>query len=461
MAPRVLMTRPGARGEPPAAAKRTGGPRSAGLEWSDRCEKVRGTRRKRPNHYAVQTRLPFADAPDTAGTSVSGAGPLVIGGHLGPACRYFHFDAGGNLILWESFDPADPWWGVRLEGQPDYPVIVRRTEVMLRIFGIIVKVAPLHLPALIYGETGAGKELIAAALSAGHGGPFEIVNCALPDGGVSFEDRMLGRIDRVIEGAPAAPGPFEAADNGTLLLDNVDCLSWEQQGKLLRVTQSYPQRVRRIGWSSDKTVRVRLLAAANRALSSLVERGEFRRDLYGRLRNIPIDLPPLRDRKEDIPLLTAYLLHKHRGLFPRTINTVDHEAVARLRPHSWPLNVRELEGEIERVLALGEEAVLRPEELGLASGQLSVVSTPHLPGPLSTQSSGRNQTRSRGLRIVQLLREKPGSTARGLATELSVSPRTILRSLRPLLGKRVESRRDGLDGRDVRYYLSGEPSALP
>jgi two-component system response regulator PilR (NtrC family) len=222
-----------------------------------------------------------------------------------------------------------------------------------RLFELLKRVAPAKTSVLITGESGTGKELVARALhhlSPRAEAPFVAVNCgAIPD--ALLESELFGHVKGAFTGAHAdKPGLFATANGGTLLLDEIGELSREMQVKLLRVLQE--RTVKRVGGVSEEEIDVRVVAATNRDLEAEVERGGFRRDLFYRLNVIQLQLPPLRARREDIPLLVEHFVKKHAAALGRTITGVEPDALAALVDYDFPGNVRELENLIERAVTL-------------------------------------------------------------------------------------------------------------
>jgi DNA-binding NtrC family response regulator len=238
------------------------------------------------------------------------------------------------------------------------------TPEMLRIFSLIRQVAPCSASVLITGESGTGKELVARAIHALSGrasGPFVAINCAaFPDGLVESElfghekGSFTGAIDRQI-------GCLELANGGTLLLDEIGELPVQTQAKLLRVLDD--ARVRRIGGPAEIQLDVRVLAATNRDPAEVVRTGHFRQDLYYRLNVFQIELPPLRDRRDDLPVLCDALIAALNLKHARRVKTVHPEVMECFRQHSWPGNVRELRNVLETAVILARGETLAAEHL--------------------------------------------------------------------------------------------------
>jgi formate hydrogenlyase transcriptional activator len=226
------------------------------------------------------------------------------------------------------------------------------------------QVADTTAPVLLFGETGTGKELIARAIHAQSGRrirSFIAVNCAaLP--ATLIESELFGHEKGAFTGATQAKaGRFELADQGTLLLDEIGELELALQAKLLRVLED--GQIQRLGSTVSRKVEVRIIAATNRDLRRDVRDGRFRSDLYYRLSVFPIEVPPLRERREDIPLLVWHLIQSRQRSLGRTIRKIPKSAMAALQAYEWPGNVRELQNVIERAMILSEGSVLRIEEV--------------------------------------------------------------------------------------------------
>ncbi len=239
--------------------------------------------------------------------------------------------------------------------------IIGRSSRLDAVFRLISKVAPTDATVLLLGESGTGKELLARALHNASGrkeGPFVTVNCsAIPDN--LMESELFGHVKGAFTGAMRdKPGKFELAKGGTVFLDEIGDLKTDLQAKLLRVLQE--KEFERVGGTKSERADVRIVAATNKDLVSAMKKGEFREDLFYRLSVVPIDVPPLRDRKEDIPLLVDHFLEK----FSRTARpAISERALALLEGYDWPGNVRELENVIERAVVLSGKEMIDEEDL--------------------------------------------------------------------------------------------------
>ena len=241
--------------------------------------------------------------------------------------------------------------------------IVGDSEVMRKVLYKVEQVAATDATVLILGETGTGKELIARALhrlSPRRERPLVKVNCAALPASL-IESELFGHEKGAFTGALSRKsGRFELADSGTLFLDEIGDLPLELQAKLLRVLQE--GEFERLGGAKTMKVDVRILAATNRDLERAIVEGTFRSDLYYRLTVFPVELPPLREREGDIPLLVRHFIGRKRGKFGSRVEKVTREAMERLAGYPWPGNVRELENVIERALILSSGATLHLEE---------------------------------------------------------------------------------------------------
>jgi two-component system response regulator PilR (NtrC family) len=238
------------------------------------------------------------------------------------------------------------------------------SPVMVALFDLVRTIAPTGSTVLITGESGTGKELVAKAIHALSGRrdePFVSVSCgALPE--TLLESELFGHLKGSFTDAHQnKKGLFEAAHTGTLFLDEVGEMSASMQVKLLRALQE--RRIRRVGGTEEVEVDVRVVSATNVPLETLVREKRFREDLFYRLQVIPIQTPPLRERREDIPLLAEHFLRRFSRELGKSLAKISEEAMARLAHHSWPGNVRELENVIERAVALETTAAVLPERL--------------------------------------------------------------------------------------------------
>jgi two-component system response regulator PilR (NtrC family) len=263
-----------------------------------------------------------------------------------------------------------------------YLDMVSNTSVMAQVSSLVDRVAPTDSTVLITGESGTGKELIARAIHFGSlraEQPFVPVNCgAFAE--TLLESELFGHIKGSFTNAIAdRKGVFESADRGTLFLDEVGELTMPTQVKLLRVLET--RSFKPVGGTKETKVDVRIIAATNRNLAQMAIEGQFREDLYYRLNVIPIELPPLRERKEDIPLLAGHFLAKFAKRMGKQIDKIDDAVIEKLVVYSWPGNVRQLENTLERAVALSRGdritiADLAGPVLGLSSTGTSGRLTP-------------------------------------------------------------------------------------
>jgi DNA-binding NtrC family response regulator len=234
-----------------------------------------------------------------------------------------------------------------------YDNIVAQSDKMQAVLALVERVAPTNSTVLLGGESGVGKDLIARAVhehSQRASGPFVKINStAIPE--TLLESELFGYEKGAFSGASASkPGKFELADKGTLFLDEIGDVPAAIQVKLLRVLQD--REFERLGGTKTHRVDVRLVAATNRDLRAALEEGTFREDLYYRLNVVAIDIPPLRERKEDIPALASYFLERYARESAKRLTGITPEAIKRLTDYHWPGNVRELQNVIERGVTL-------------------------------------------------------------------------------------------------------------
>jgi Nif-specific regulatory protein len=249
------------------------------------------------------------------------------------------------------------------------PDVIGTSAAMREVFRMTRLAAPTRANVLIIGETGTGKELIARAvhrLSQRADGPYVRVNCGALSESL-LESELFGHVKGAFTGAvDNKTGRFEAAHSGTIFLDEISSMSFRLQVKMLRVLQE--REFERVGESRTIRVDVRVVAATNEALEEKIAAGEFRDDLYYRLNVAPIYLPPLRERRDDIPALARFFLHKYCEQNRRETPELPEAVVASLAAHDWPGNVRELENYVERLVVYSPNGRLAPEAVG-APGQ--------------------------------------------------------------------------------------------
>ncbi len=255
---------------------------------------------------------------------------------------------------------------VQLERPDPSDRIIGRTAAMQEVYKTIGRVARSDATVLIWGETGTGKELVAQTIhqhSTRRQGPLVKVSCAaLPE--TLLESELFGHEKGSFTGAMIQrKGRFELADKGTIFLDEVGEMSLGTQKKLLRVLQE--REFERVGGSVPIRVDVRVITATNKDLAAEVTAGRFREDLYYRLNVISVYMPPMRDRKEDIPLLVEHFLHKHRFSVSSPPSRITEEALRVLEKHDWPGNVRELENTIERAVVMAQGGIITSQHLYL------------------------------------------------------------------------------------------------
>src|SRR5215471_7864416 len=325
---------------------------------------------------------------------------------------------------------ADPY-STNDDATPVFSGIVGCSSALREVLQLVEMVASSDATVLLLGETGTGKELIARAIherSQRQKQPFVTVNCAAIPGSL-FESELFGHERGAFTGAnmPRA-GRLELADRGTLFLDEVGDMPLELQPKLLRTLQEHTYE--RLGSARTKSVDVRLVAATNCDLEQLVEEKQFRSDLYYRLNVFPIQVPPLRERREDIPLLVQHFTEKYAQRMGKRIDTIPEAMMQKLVRWDWPGNVRELENLIERsvILTTGNVlAVSLPEKINGAINAAAVV------GSYEEQ-----------MRIMNILRETRGrvSGPNGAAFRLGVKRTTLVDRMKKL-------------GIDVRAIKSG------
>jgi two-component system response regulator AtoC len=359
--------------------------------------------------------------------------------------------------------------------------LVGDSPAIRQVYAVIEKVANTPSTVLITGESGTGKELIARALheySSRHDGPFIKINCAaIPK--TLMESELFGYEKGAFTGAVGAkPGRFELAHGGTLFLDEIGEIPVEMQVKLLRVLQE--SEFERVGGIKTIKVDVRLVAATNRDLHAEVATGAFREDLYYRLNVVPIHLPPLRERRQDIPLLVDHFIAKFNERLKKQISTIDPDAVDRLVSYNWPGNIRELENVIERTMLFCEGPDIRAVDLpsefmlgatptGPAAGataadegpptrvsgsfSLPVLAGMSLPIGAEAVSSLKEAVRAETERVerelIQRALDETGNNVTQAARKLKISRKSLQTKMKEL-GLRDKSDRDEKDDREAK-----------
>jgi two-component system response regulator PilR (NtrC family) len=251
-----------------------------------------------------------------------------------------------------------------LNSSHEFCNIIGRSNAMLDLFKMIETIARTNSTVLITGESGTGKDLVARAVhynSLRREHPFVALNCGgLPE--TLLESELFGHMRGAFTGADAnKKGLIEVAERGTIFLDEIGEMNQAMQVKLLRVLQD--RRFRRLGGTEEVQADIRVIAATNQDLQKMVAEGRFREDLYYRINVIQVHLPPLRDRREDVPLLAEHFLGKYAQGIDKPVRGISHEAHALLTAYQWPGNVRELENVIERAVALEQTPLVLPESL--------------------------------------------------------------------------------------------------
>lgn len=314
--------------------------------------------------------------------------------------------------------------------------IVGHSRPMTEVYKTVAMITGQNSTVLIQGESGTGKELIARAIHYNGpraGRPFVVVNCAaLPE--PLLESEMFGHVRGAFTGAVVSKkGLFEEAEGGTLFLDEVGEMSLSLQAKLLRVLQE--REVRRVGANDPIRVDVRIVAATNQPLDVRVKEGRFREDLLYRFRVVTIALPPLRERKEDIPLLADYFLKQYAAETKKTDLSFHPQTIEAMCRYDWPGNVRELQHAIEQAVVLTTGRIILADDLPLSIRDVAVTGEALPPFPLMSLDELQRRY------LIRVLREIPNRTE--AARILGVDRRTLYRMARrygiPLADERGES----------------------
>jgi transcriptional regulator with GAF, ATPase, and Fis domain len=327
-----------------------------------------------------------------------------------------------NLNQWEKLQQEN--LSLRAEIGLKHDIVGGGPQIR-KVFDFIRKVAPADSTVLIQGESGTGKELVARAIHsnsprADH--PFIAINSAAITASL-LESELFGHEKGAFTGAVAQKkGKVELAEGGTLFLDEISELAPELQAKLLRVLQE--REFERVGGTRSIPLNIRLIAATNKSLAQAVESGQFRKDLFYRLNVVAVTLPPLRDRREDIPEMAEYFLRKARSKCQTLAKSISPEAMVCLKQYDWPGNVRELENAMERAAVLGTNDLVRPDDL-----PESIVEGGNVPGESANYYNALKDFKKQ--LIQQALQQANGSYLEAAKT-LGLHPNSLLRLMRNL-----------------------------
>ncbi len=351
----------------------------------DGAEALSKVRKNRPDAMLIDLRMPGMDGIETLEQLAKDGGlppAIVLTAHSTVETAVKAMKLGAFDYLTKPFDVEEikvvvekalevnelqqEVQGLRREvrGQYGLDQIVGRDPKMLEICEMIKRVAQSKSSVLIEGESGTGKELIARAihyLSPRAKRPFIKVNCAAISETL-LESELFGHEKGAFTGAERTrQGRFQASDGGSILLDEISEMSPKLQAKLLRVLQE--REITRVGGDESIPIDTRVMATTNRRLEEEIEKGRFREDLFFRLNVVRIEFPPLRERREDIPLLVEHFLTRYNHDMGRRFTGVSEQALRALTSYSWPGNVRELQNAIERAIVLGEEPAIQLDDL--------------------------------------------------------------------------------------------------
>ncbi len=328
--------------------------------------------------------------------------------------------------------------------------IIGNSSALEAVLEQVERVAPTDSTVIIQGETGTGKELIAHAihnLSSRCGRPFVRLNCAAIPLDL-LESELFGHEKGAFTGAIAQKiGRFELADKGTLFLDEIGDIPPALQPKLLRVLQE--QEFERLGSTRTHQVNVRLVAATNRDLEEMVNRGQFRSDLYYRLNVFPVQLPPLRERPEDIPALVTHFVERFGHRMGREIESIPPETMSALSSYPWPGNIRELQNLIERAVILSNDGVLPNPLPPTGTRAIAIASA----APVTTLKDSERTLILRTLEEVSWVIGGP----KGAAAKLGLKRTTLIHKMQKLGVSRPASQ----SGQDEMEQAMQEPNLLP
>ena len=325
-----------------------------------------------------------------------------------------------------SLEKENEYLRSRLQTRFNVKNIVGKSEKINQLFKLIHDVAPTNTTILIRGENGTGKELIANAIhfnSPNAKRPFIKLNCGVLAENL-LESELFGHVKGAFTGAiKDRIGRFELANSGTMFLDEIGDISLNMQVKLLRVLQE--GEFERVGGAETIKVDVRIITATNQDLEARISERKFRQDLYYRLNVIPIDVPPLRERKDDIKLLVEYFLEKYQEVHKKKIERIENDAISALDDYDWPGNIRELENYVERAIVLNKTGVITKSDFpqAIAKSQKTIVEYDE-----STGLNGAVDLFERQLILSELNRNK-GNKAR-TATNFKINRSTFMSKLK-------------------------------
>ncbi|TLS36483.1 sigma-54 interaction domain-containing protein [Pseudalkalibacillus caeni] len=382
---------------------------------------------KKPIKESIQTFVTYRGERKTTVTSTY---PILKGGEVVGAFEIFS-DISGLRDMSEKLqeiskkDLVGKSKGVikKQEKEPlEGKVIIGESSSIKKVKEIIKTMANSPSPLLIYGETGTGKELIVQEIQANQNGPLVTQNCAaIPES--LLESILFGTKKGGFTGAEDKPGLFQVANNGTLFLDEINSMPVTLQTKILRVLQE--GKIRRVGDHKEISVNVRLISAMNVRPEELVNSGEMRQDLYYRLNVLYLEIPPLRERKEDIPYLVEHFISYFNKRLGKNIMTITPETMEYFLNHDWPGNVRELKNMIERAVNLTSKDIIALKDVQ----PHSILSMPKQSHQSSANSQGRILLKKEVARfeaklIKEALRKTDGNISRA-ARELDIPQQTL------------------------------------
>ena len=316
----------------------------------------------------------------------------------------------------------------RIEEQHQFGHMVGKSEAMQAVFGLATKAAQYNTTVLITGESGTGKELVAQAIhlsGARKQSPLIAVNCgSIPEN--LLESELFGHVKGAFTGADSTKsGLFEEANGGSIFLDEIGEMPLSLQVKLLRVLQE--NEIRPVGSAQSRKIDVRVIAATSRNLQQMVVDGQFREDLFYRLNVFPVEVPPLRDRSEDIPLLCHHFIDQLNQSLGRRVKGIAPAAMASLLQHRWPGNVRELENAIERAMVLSESEIL--DEGSFSYSSLATLSNESLTHAVEGYSLKNAQKKLEKEMIIKALKTTNGNRTQA-AKLLEISHPSLLSKIK-------------------------------